>query len=129
MRLGIVGLGLIGGSLAAAGKEQLGAEVVAVDRREVLELPADMQVMLGNGSDELILLLLLGLDREAAAMLLIESDAGPGSAEAELDLAEDACRDAGSSSIERADARRRCTSSSPAGRLTGTSTLTVTGLP
>ncbi len=39
MRLGIVGLGLIGGSLAAAARARLGARVVAVDRAEVLAAP------------------------------------------------------------------------------------------
>lgn len=36
MRLGIVGLGLIGGSLAAAARSRLGAEIVGVDREAVL---------------------------------------------------------------------------------------------
>ena len=44
----------------------------------------------------------LGLDREAGAMLLIESDAAAGQAEAELDVAERACRSAGATSLDRA---------------------------
>jgi glycolate oxidase len=44
----------------------------------------------------------LGLDRGAAAMLLIESDAGADTA-AELDLAERACREAGATAVARAD--------------------------
>jgi glycolate oxidase len=43
----------------------------------------------------------LGLDRNAGAMLLIESDAGPAAA-AELDIAEDACRAARATSVQRA---------------------------
>jgi prephenate dehydrogenase len=39
MQLGIVGLGLIGGSLAAAAKQRHGATVVAVDRAAVLDHP------------------------------------------------------------------------------------------
>jgi glycolate oxidase len=49
----------------------------------------------------------LGLDTEAAAMLLIESDAGGAAALAELDLAGSACRDAG--------ARSQVRSADPAG--------------
>jgi glycolate oxidase len=44
----------------------------------------------------------LGLDREAAAMLMIESDAPGAVATDELDQAERACRDAGAGSIVRA---------------------------
>jgi glycolate oxidase len=44
----------------------------------------------------------LGLDREAGAMLMIESDAGGAAAEDELDRAEAACRDAGATSLVRA---------------------------
>ena len=44
----------------------------------------------------------LGLDRDAGAMLLIESDAGGTAAEDELDRAEGACRDAGATSLVRA---------------------------
>jgi glycolate oxidase len=44
----------------------------------------------------------LGLDREAGAMLMIESDAGGASADAELDRATDACNAAGASSFVRA---------------------------
>ncbi len=40
MRLGIVGLGLIGGSLARAARSRLGAEIVAVDRPAVVESAA-----------------------------------------------------------------------------------------
>jgi glycolate dehydrogenase FAD-linked subunit len=43
----------------------------------------------------------LGLDSDAAAMLMIESDAGGAAAIAELDLAEAACRDAGARSQVR----------------------------
>ncbi|KRT62934.1 MAG: FAD/FMN-containing dehydrogenase [Chloroflexi bacterium CSP1-4] len=44
----------------------------------------------------------LGLDRDAGAMLMIESDAGGTAAEDELDRAEGACRDAGATSLVRA---------------------------
>ncbi|MET1232892.1 MAG: FAD-linked oxidase C-terminal domain-containing protein [Candidatus Limnocylindrales bacterium] len=44
----------------------------------------------------------LGLDREAGAMLMIESDAGGAAAEDELDRAERACTAAGASSLVRA---------------------------
>jgi len=44
----------------------------------------------------------LGLDRSAAAMLMVESDAGGAAAEAELEASEDACRQAGATSIVRA---------------------------
>ncbi|HJW22598.1 MAG TPA: FAD-linked oxidase C-terminal domain-containing protein [Candidatus Limnocylindrales bacterium] len=44
----------------------------------------------------------LGLDRDAAAMLMVESDAPGAEAPAELDRAERACREAGASSIVRA---------------------------
>ena len=44
----------------------------------------------------------LGLDRDAGAMLMIESDAGGVAAEGELDRAERACRDAGATSLVRA---------------------------
>jgi glycolate oxidase len=44
----------------------------------------------------------LGLDTDAGAMLLIESDAGGPAAELELDAAETACREAGARSQERA---------------------------
>jgi len=37
MRLAVVGLGLIGGSLAAAAHSRLGARIVAIDHQEVLE--------------------------------------------------------------------------------------------
>jgi len=45
----------------------------------------------------------IGLAPDAEAMLLIESDATLSAAEAELDLAEEACRSAGASSLLRAD--------------------------
>jgi hypothetical protein len=44
----------------------------------------------------------LGLDREAGAMLMIESDAGGAAAEDELDRAERACQAAGATSLVRA---------------------------
>jgi glycolate oxidase len=44
----------------------------------------------------------LGLDRTAAAMLMIESDAGGAAAEAELATAEEACQAAGATSVLRA---------------------------
>ncbi|CAN5629705.1 glycolate oxidase subunit GlcD [soil metagenome] len=44
----------------------------------------------------------LGLDREAAAMLMVESDAGGAAAERELEAAEKACLAAGATSIVRA---------------------------
>jgi glycolate oxidase len=44
----------------------------------------------------------LGLDRTAAAMLMIESDAGGDAAEAELEAAEKACTAAGATSVLRA---------------------------
>ncbi len=44
----------------------------------------------------------LGLDRDAGAMLMIESDAGGAAAEGELDRAERACTDAGATSLVRA---------------------------
>jgi glycolate oxidase len=44
----------------------------------------------------------LGLDREAAAMLMVESDAPGTAASAELDLAERACTAAGATSLARA---------------------------
>jgi glycolate oxidase len=44
----------------------------------------------------------LGLDREAGAMLMIESDAGGAAADDELDRAEQACQAAGSTSLVRA---------------------------
>jgi glycolate oxidase len=44
----------------------------------------------------------LGLDRTAAAMLMVESDAGGAAAEAELSAAEAACTAAGATSIVRA---------------------------
>jgi glycolate oxidase len=44
----------------------------------------------------------LGLDLEAGAMLMIESDAGGAAAEAELDVAEAACTVAGATSVVRA---------------------------
>ena len=44
----------------------------------------------------------LGLDRSAAAMLMIESDAGGAAAEAELATAEKACEAAGATSVLRA---------------------------
>jgi glycolate dehydrogenase FAD-linked subunit len=44
----------------------------------------------------------LGLDRSAAAMLMIESDAGGAAAEAELATAEQACQAAGATSVLRA---------------------------
>jgi glycolate oxidase len=44
----------------------------------------------------------LGLDADAGAVLMIESDERPSAAEAELDLAEEACRAAGASSVRRA---------------------------
>ena len=44
----------------------------------------------------------LGLDREAGAMLMIESDAGGAAAEDELDRAERACQGAGATSLVRA---------------------------
>jgi glycolate oxidase len=44
----------------------------------------------------------LGLDREAGAMLMVESDAPGADATAELDRAEAACTDAGASSLVRA---------------------------
>ena len=44
----------------------------------------------------------LGLDRQAGAMLMIESDAGGAAAEDELDRAERACQDAGATSLVRA---------------------------
>src|SRR3954471_2733632 len=44
----------------------------------------------------------LGLDRAAAAMLMIESDAGGAAAEAELSTAEKACEAAGATSVLRA---------------------------
>jgi len=43
----------------------------------------------------------LGLDRDAAAMLMVESDAPGAAASEELDRAEAACREAGSTSIVR----------------------------
>ncbi|HEY8169050.1 MAG TPA: FAD-linked oxidase C-terminal domain-containing protein [Candidatus Limnocylindrales bacterium] len=45
----------------------------------------------------------LGLDREAGAMLMIESDAGGAAADDELDRAEQACQVAGSTSLVRAN--------------------------
>ncbi|MFI5291355.1 MAG: FAD-binding oxidoreductase [Candidatus Limnocylindrales bacterium] len=45
----------------------------------------------------------LGLDREAGAMLMIESDAGGAAADDELDRAEQACQAAGSTSLVRAN--------------------------
>jgi glycolate dehydrogenase FAD-linked subunit len=48
----------------------------------------------------------LGLDREAAAMLMVESDLPGAAATEELDLAETACREAGAtSSVRAADAQ------------------------
>jgi glycolate oxidase len=48
----------------------------------------------------------LGLDRAAAAMLMVESDLSPAAADAELSVAEDACIAAGASStIRSADAQ------------------------
>jgi glycolate oxidase len=44
----------------------------------------------------------LGLDRDAAAMLMVESDASGAAASEELDAAEAACRETGSTSIVRA---------------------------
>jgi len=44
----------------------------------------------------------LGLDRDAAAMLMVESDAPGAQATAELDAAEQACTEAGASSLVRA---------------------------
>ncbi|HEV8544748.1 MAG TPA: FAD-linked oxidase C-terminal domain-containing protein [Candidatus Limnocylindrales bacterium] len=44
----------------------------------------------------------LGLDREAAAMLMVESDAGGVASTAELDLAAAACESAGATSVVRA---------------------------
>jgi glycolate dehydrogenase FAD-linked subunit len=44
----------------------------------------------------------LGLDRDAAAMLMVESDAPGATAGAELDVAETACREAGATSTVRA---------------------------
>jgi glycolate oxidase len=44
----------------------------------------------------------LGLDPEAGAMLMIESDAGGEPAEQELDAAAEACRTAGASTVDRA---------------------------
>jgi glycolate oxidase len=44
----------------------------------------------------------LGLDRDAAAMLMVESDAPGAAASEELDRADAACRDAGATSIVRA---------------------------
>lgn len=44
----------------------------------------------------------LDLPRDAGAMLMIESDAGPGAAELELDRVETACRAAGASELVRA---------------------------
>ena len=44
MRLGVVGLGLIGGSVALAAKRRLGARVVGVDRPGVLALPRAAEV-------------------------------------------------------------------------------------
>ena len=43
----------------------------------------------------------LGLDRDAGAMLMIESDAGGAAADAELDHAERSCREAGATSLVR----------------------------
>jgi glycolate oxidase len=48
----------------------------------------------------------LGLDREAAAMLMVESDLSPAAADAELSVAEEACTAAGATStIRSADAQ------------------------
>ena len=44
----------------------------------------------------------LGLDRDAAALLLVESDLGGAAAEAEIAAAESACRGAGASDVVRA---------------------------
>jgi glycolate oxidase len=44
----------------------------------------------------------VGLDAEAGAMLMIESDAGGAAAEAEMDAAHDACEQAGATSLVRA---------------------------
>jgi glycolate oxidase len=64
-------------------------------------VPATLELMDRSTMQAVDAALDLGLDPEAAAMLMIESDAGMPAAIAELDIAERACRDAGARSLVR----------------------------
>ena len=64
--------------------------------------PVTLEMLDRNIIDAVEGALQLGLDPAAGAMLMIESDAGGTLAEAELDTVEAACREAGSTSIDRA---------------------------
>ena len=64
-------------------------------------VPVTLELMDGFTIRAVETTLHLGLDVDAEAMLMIESDAGGAAAEAELDSAEDACRQAGARSLVR----------------------------
>jgi glycolate oxidase len=64
--------------------------------------PVTLELMDGFTIHAVDAALRLGLDRDAGAMLMVESDAGGPAAEAELDLAAVACERAGAGSVVRA---------------------------
>jgi len=66
-------------------------------------VPVTLELMDRRTIESVEAALHIGLDLDAEAMLLIESDAAPSTAEAELTLAEEACGSAGATSLLRAD--------------------------
>ncbi|MDQ3492453.1 MAG: FAD-binding protein [Chloroflexota bacterium] len=79
---------------------QAGEAVADITRQGVI--PVTLELMDGFTIRAVDAALRLGLDSEAGAMLMVESDAGGEAAAAELDLVEQACQRAGVTSITRA---------------------------
>lgn len=86
------------------GIREAGHAVAAITRAGII--PVTLELMDRHTMTAVERALHLGLDPDAGAMLLIESDAGGAAAERELDACEQACTGAGASMVVRAaDAR------------------------
>jgi len=79
---------------------QAGQAVAEITRQGVI--PVTLELMDGFTIRAVDSALRLGLDSEAGAMLMVESDAGGEAAAAELDLVAEACQRAGATSLTRA---------------------------
>ncbi len=77
-----------------------GEAVADITRRGII--PVTLELMDGFTIRAVDSALRLGLDSEAGAMLMVESDAGGDAAAAELDLVAEACQRAGATSVTRA---------------------------
>ncbi len=79
---------------------QAGEAVADITRQGVI--PVTLELMDGFTIRAVDAALRLGLDSEAGAMLMVESDSGGTAAAGELDLVEGACQRAGATSVTRA---------------------------